>query len=212
MSNTAASRTKDLMIDVARQLFAKLGISNTTMNDIADKAQKGRRTIYTYFRSKADIITAIIQKELDTMADNLRAAKASKLRPENKLILFIYTHLESMKEIVERNGSLHAEFFSDIHLVERTRRSFDREEQIMIRDILDEGVVGGHFSIVNTNIAATVIMGSLKGLEVPYISGRIRNKTGEDFDEFRCTVEQMLLNGIRPPRGVRSKYLASESN
>ncbi|GAD06014.1 hypothetical protein HQ45_02830 [Porphyromonas crevioricanis] len=198
MPNNAASRTKELMIDVARQLFAKIGISNTTMNDIADKSKKGRRTIYTYFRNKADILTAIIQKELDTLAENLRAAKSARLRPENKLIHFIYIHLESMKDIVNRNGSLQAEFFSDIHMVERTRRSLDREERAMIKEILDEGVANGHFSITNTQIAASIILGSIKGLEVPYIAGRIRNKNGEIFDEFRCTVEQMLLNGIRP--------------
>ena len=29
------SKTRDMLIDVARQLFAKDGVENTTMNDIA---------------------------------------------------------------------------------------------------------------------------------------------------------------------------------
>ena len=41
-------KTKDLMIEVARQLFARVGFTNTTMNDIADASKKGRRTLYTY--------------------------------------------------------------------------------------------------------------------------------------------------------------------
>ena len=40
-------KTKDLMIEVARQLFARVGFTNTTMNDIADASKKGRRTLYT---------------------------------------------------------------------------------------------------------------------------------------------------------------------
>ena len=48
----AVSKTREKLVDVARQLFAKMGVENTTMNDIAMASQKGRRTLYTYFKSK----------------------------------------------------------------------------------------------------------------------------------------------------------------
>ena len=35
------SKTRDMLIDVARQLFAKDGVDNTTMNDIATASNKG---------------------------------------------------------------------------------------------------------------------------------------------------------------------------
>lgn len=41
-------KTRQKLVDVARQLFAKNGIANTTMNDIAVASGKGRRTLYTY--------------------------------------------------------------------------------------------------------------------------------------------------------------------
>ncbi|WP_304467832.1 TetR family transcriptional regulator, partial [uncultured Muribaculum sp.] len=43
-----AIKTREKLIEVARQLFARKGIENTTMNDIANASEKGRRTIYTY--------------------------------------------------------------------------------------------------------------------------------------------------------------------
>ena len=46
------SKTREMLIDVARQLFARMGVDNTTMNDIALASKKGRRTLYTYFKSK----------------------------------------------------------------------------------------------------------------------------------------------------------------
>jgi len=46
------SKTRQKLVDVARQLFAKNGIANTTMNDIAKSSGKGRRTLYTYLRVK----------------------------------------------------------------------------------------------------------------------------------------------------------------
>ena len=46
------SKTKAKLVDVARQLFAKMGVENTTMNDIALASKKGRRTLYTYLRAR----------------------------------------------------------------------------------------------------------------------------------------------------------------
>ena len=48
------SKTRQRLVDVARQLFAKNGLENTTMNDIATQSGKGRRTLYTYFKSKEE--------------------------------------------------------------------------------------------------------------------------------------------------------------
>ena len=45
-------KTRDKLIEVARQLFAQKGEENTTMNDIAVASEKGRRTVYTYFKNK----------------------------------------------------------------------------------------------------------------------------------------------------------------
>lgn len=42
----AVSKTKAKLVDVARQLFAKMGVENTTMNDIALASKKvGERFI-----------------------------------------------------------------------------------------------------------------------------------------------------------------------
>ena len=41
------SKTRAKLVDVARQLFAKNGVDETTMNDIALASKKGRRTLYT---------------------------------------------------------------------------------------------------------------------------------------------------------------------
>ena len=43
----AVSKTRAKLVDVARQLFAKKGVDDTTMNDIAVASKKGRRTLYT---------------------------------------------------------------------------------------------------------------------------------------------------------------------
>ena len=34
------SKTREMLVDVARQLFARMGVDNTTMNDIAQASKK----------------------------------------------------------------------------------------------------------------------------------------------------------------------------
>ena len=59
----AVSKTRAKLVDVARQLFAKNGVDDTTMNDIAVASKKGRRTLYTYFKSKEDIYIKQTKKD-----------------------------------------------------------------------------------------------------------------------------------------------------
>lgn len=96
----SVSKTRQKLVDVARQLFAKNGIANTTMNDIAVASGKGRRTLYTYFSRKEDVYYAVIESELERLSDKLDEVANCKMRPQDKIIELIYTHLSMIKETV----------------------------------------------------------------------------------------------------------------
>ena len=82
-------KTRDKFIEVARQLFARKGVENTTMNDIASASDKGRRTIYTYFKSKRDIFNAVIESETDQLLNRLRLIVARQCTPEELSLIHI---------------------------------------------------------------------------------------------------------------------------
>lgn len=202
----AHSKTRDNMIDVARRLFARQGVQGTTMNDIADAAGRGRRTLYTYFKNKEEIFHAVIEHELGYFRHELEIARRLTLPPEAKLINLIYVHLETMKTVVQRNGSLRAEFFRDIWLVEKARLDIDLYEQKMIQDILDDGVNKGVFNIPHTPTMAYLLHNAIKGMEVPYISGHARQRSDSEYSQIRDNVMHLILRGIRrePWRPVQS--------
>ena len=87
------SKTRQKLVDVARQLFAKNGLENTTMNDIAQASGKGRRTLYPYFKSKDDIYFAVIESELERLSDMLDDVAAKRIPPQEKIIELIYTFI-----------------------------------------------------------------------------------------------------------------------
>jgi len=167
------SKTRAKLVDVARQLFAKMGVENTTMNDIAIASKKGRRTLYTYFKSKEDIYLAVVESELEILSDMMKQVAEKHVSPDEKIIEMIYTRLEAVKEVVYRNGTLRANFFRDIWKVEKVRKRFDAKEIQLFRTVLQEGKDKGVFVIDSVEMTAIVIHYCVKGIEVPYIRGNV---------------------------------------
>ena len=122
------NKTRTKLVDVARQLFAKNGLENTTMNDIALASGKGRRTLYTYFKSKDEIYYVVIESELDRLSVKLEEVAGTEMELEDKLVEIIYTHLNMIKDAVQRNGNLRAEFFRNVFLVSKVRKNFNQRE------------------------------------------------------------------------------------
>ena len=176
----SVTKTRQLLVDVARQIFAKKGLENTTMNDIAVSSGKGRRTLYTYFKSKDEIYFAVIESELERLSDKLDEVAAKKIRPQDKVIELIYTHLNMIRETVVRNGNLRAEFFRNIWMVEKVRKNFDDAEIELFRKVYTEGKEDGEFDIDNVELVADITHYCIKGLEVPYIYGRIAHGMTEE--------------------------------
>ena len=190
------SKTRDMLVDVARQLFARMGVDNITMNDIAQASGKGRRTLYTYFKNKNEIYLAVVESELSQLYRVLMDVSEKTLPADEKLITFIYTRLDAIKALVFRNGTLRATFFRDIWRVEKVRKDFDVLEVKLLKNILDDGVKEGIFSMPDTEITALVLHHALKGLEVPYIRGVMGDSISKRIKR-RDNVINLIFNGIK---------------
>lgn len=169
----AISKTRNKLVDVARQLFAKNGVEDTTMNDIALASKKGRRTLYTYFKSKEEIYWAVVESELEMLTEEMKKVSEKNISPDEKIIELIYARLETIKQVVYRNGTLKADFFRDIWTVETCRKNFDKNEMKLFRDVLSEGKEKGVFTIDDVNMTAEILHYSIKGIEIPFIRGLI---------------------------------------
>lgn len=167
------SKTRARLVEVARELFARNGIESTTMNDIAQASGKGRRTLYTYFRSKEEVYYAVIESELERLSERMDEVASMQAEPVERVFRLIYTHLRAIRESVARNGSLRAEFFRNIWMVEKVRKAFDEEELSILSRVLHEGVEQGKFRITNIRLMTEIIHYTVRGLEVPYIYDRL---------------------------------------
>lgn len=144
-TQTMVVKTREKLIEVARQLFAHKGVENTTMNDIAAASDKGRRTIYTYFKNKREIFNAVIERESSQLVERLAEVEQSDLSPERKIREFILRRLELMAPSAPRHEMLRTFFGRDLKRIERIKRVTTAKELEVLNSILDEGIEKGVF-------------------------------------------------------------------
>lgn len=170
------------------------------MNDIAAASGRGRRTLYTYFRNKEEIYYAVIEEELERLSEKMDEVASMDVEPEEKIFTLIYTHLSIIRDTVARNGTLRAEFFRNIWMVEKVRKAFDVEEHRILQKVLQEGVDKGRFRIENVGLMADIVYYSVKGLEVPYIYDRLG--VGLSENETYPIVKGIVMRVLNMPPAV----------
>ncbi|MCF0179148.1 MAG: TetR/AcrR family transcriptional regulator [Bacteroidales bacterium] len=190
-----SNNTRSELIEVARQLFASKGFDNTTMNEIAQQSGKGRRTLYTYFKSKSDVFMAVVDTETNRIIERVEEILPLEIPADEKLKRYILCRLEQVKDTVVRNGSLKAEFFRDVMKLEHARRRLDVRELSILRSILQQGINEGTFDIENASVVAVTIHYALRGLDLPNIKGQF-TALGVPIVRVRETVFKMIFYGI----------------
>lgn len=143
-----AAKTRERLLDVARQLFVSNGVERTTMNDIATASDKGRRTIYTYFKNKKEIYDAVIEREADGIVSRLKDVVESDLAPIDKLRKFIKARFEIVDDTISSSSTtsqLISYITFDYKRLERIRHMAVQKERELFRLILDNGVLDGTF-------------------------------------------------------------------
>ncbi len=140
------SKTRDKLIEVARQLFVYKGVENTTMNDIAAASDKGRRTIYTYFKNKKEILNAVVEKQSDAIISRLQEIVTSDLDPESKLRAYLRLRFKIFNQSIPRAESKsHLLFTRDHRRNMRINQLALIKERALFVTLLKQGVDAGVF-------------------------------------------------------------------
>ena len=140
------SRTRDRLIEVARQLFTRQGIENTTMNDIATASDRGRRTLYTYFRTKGDIYQAVIESEAERIKREIEAEVGAQETPLEKLRALMRSRLSIAMERVTNYQIWFKNIFSrDAEKAQAVRAMVANRIYEMIEEIVNAGIASGDF-------------------------------------------------------------------
>ena len=187
-------KTRDKLIEVARQLFAHQGVENTTMLDIANASDKGRRTIYTYFKDKREIHQAVIERESEQIVSRQRQILGSDLAPVDKLREFLSARFSILTCPPQRRGlqeTLLPLMRLDMTSAKKTRRLAARKEMEILREILSQGVVSGDFSQEQSRRMLPLVVTLMQGIDAPDLLPNL-----EDAGTDRARAQEAILDFI----------------
>jgi AcrR family transcriptional regulator len=161
------------------------------MNDVAKAANKSRRTLYTYFLSKEQLLEASIEMEVKKISTAVTKVAMSNLPADKKIIKLVFVRLQMTRSIVRRNGCMHSDY---LFIVEHIRKTFDAKEIALFRHIITEGNQKGLFNSESPDLAARFLHFCLKGIEMPFINGII-NRNNDDKFVYHFT-EKVILSAL----------------
>lgn len=191
------SKTRDKLIEVARQLFANKGIENTTMSDIANASDKGRRTIYTYFKNKREIYNAVLERESERLVTEMRTLAQSDLPPVEKIREFILARAKVVKanEEASMTEKLRSLFNMDMNRIERIRKLALVKENEILQSILEQGVRTGSFDSRQARRFPSTLVIVMEGLYYSYVKNNFEN-IGLQPQGIEDKIADFLVNGL----------------
>lgn len=138
---------KNEILDAAAALFAEKGFDNTSTNNILDAVGIARGTLYHHFKSKEDIMDALIRRQSTLLLEQARrAAEDKSVSVEERLIrtiLALQIEASGHTEGSEMIDHLHNPQNALMH--QKTRQVILQNVPPILAGILEDGIAEGHF-------------------------------------------------------------------
>jgi len=147
---------REQILDGARKIFMAQGFDAASMNDIVREAGVSKGTVYVYFENKEQLFAALIARERDRFANEMRSTIAQYDTIEQALTQYgraLARHMCStsticaMRNVIavaERMPGLTRGFF----------RSAPANIRTVLKDWIDREVDNGRLVIADTDLAA----------------------------------------------------------
>src|ERR1051326_7929964 len=98
-TNMSANVTRDQIVEAADRLFYRNGFDHTSFSDIADAVKISRGNFYHHFKSKDEILDAVIAVRLASTREMLDRWEAEGKTPVDRIRSFIHMLIANRGEI-----------------------------------------------------------------------------------------------------------------
>ena len=175
----------DALLSAALTLFITQGYHATTVEEIAQSAGLTKGAVYFYFKSKANVLQALLDRTEElTVEPTLAAMAAAGTDPRSRLNAFIRTQsvIGAEKTVYMLLAILmSAEFNGSGDDTEKRLQQLMAQMENALRDTVTAGQKDGSFRTeIGADELASVIMATNKGCYVEWYM-RGRDLKGHDF-------------------------------
>jgi AcrR family transcriptional regulator len=147
------ARTRAAMLSAARQLFASRGMDQTTIAEIAERADVATGSFYNYFATKEQLLEALLEEELSGQRELLRRRQDRVEDPAEKISI-AHRHLV----LAGKNDPDWAWLILRLDIPYRAAWATLGQAA---SDDLNAGLAAGRFDVPNPELALTASGGAL---------------------------------------------------
>jgi AcrR family transcriptional regulator len=171
-SRTDLSATrKHQILDAAMVVFARLGFHEARMDDIVQEAGLSKGTLYWYFKSKEEIITAISQQLFTTDIEQVERLLNAEGTVSERLQQLIRSRVQGMQEKSDVVAILFEFYAAALHQdgVRQSIKTYFQNFHEVLVALIQQGIEREEFRPVDELAAATALDAVFEGLIVRWL-------------------------------------------
>jgi len=184
------------ILERALDVFAEQGYYRTSVSDLVKAAGVARGTFYLYFDGKEALFLELLEQLLTEFRSNIVGADTSPQAPplSDQLARIVASILNTLQQNRSLTRIIFREAVALDEVVEKRLREFYDELFSYIAVTLRLGEAASFTRAVDTEVVATCILGSLRGVVQRYVVDRDESL---DAQAMAATIVDFNLNGIR---------------
>lgn len=202
MTNNTPSAIKDPansrraeILAAAAMVFAEKGYQGATVKEIAGRAGIAPGTIYLYFGSKREILSAIVNETETPMVAAL--LEMGGLGDRETLVEMIEKGLDITEAQLPFNRTLFSEVWADDGILEESIAARLKQIHQLLENYIAERIAAGVFRPVDPALVAQLVLGMFGSLIVPAVRGMAPLPSAEKRRALAEAMVDLLLDGIR---------------
>jgi AcrR family transcriptional regulator len=186
---------REQIITAAVSVFTRLGFHEARMDDIVQESGLSKGALYWYFKSKDDIIAAIMDRFIDREIEGMESALKLEAPVAEKLLRLHEMFIEEMRDMIGLMPILY-EFYAAATRKASVRKALLRFFQPMrklLSALLQQGIDNGEFKPVDADVIAVDLIAFYEGL----LLLAVLDPKGVDLKKMGDSGARLLVDGLR---------------
>jgi AcrR family transcriptional regulator len=195
------SARRQLILDSASAVFREKGFAESTIGDIAERAEIAKGTIYLYFKSKADLYFSLTKPAIENLSMRLTRIAGNRADTPDarirKLVYAVYDFYEQDVDAYNLVTHYRAAQYADLFPRDRVRglRRLMRTNLRQMEIVIEEGISKGYFCRINPYSGAVVFWSAFIGI-IQFQDNRMMPGKGDYRRETLDLLIETMLHGL----------------
>jgi AcrR family transcriptional regulator len=186
------------IVAAAARLFAHHGFHRTGMRAISQAAGVSIGGIYHYFRSKEEILLAIVREEVEARLSFLEELRRQDLPVPEQIRRIVEMHFARLEENQDITQLLHHQWRDPSPLLRQKITELYEQLAASLARLIEEGIAAGQIVPCNSTVAAYALIGLVEGVTQRALAG---DAVGEELlKEGPEQLTKILTRWLVPPQ------------